>query len=113
MTIGLPDPKLSYPKGQALYPIPVRYNKYLSPASFRFPVARNTLAFDYEIPVITALWGLTPVRFIACPAHFKFDPSRGHNALYFNDYGYLFIENQMFFAKRKFMNFIYKYIIMK
>jgi len=30
----------------------------LPTASFRFPVVRDTLAFGYKIPVITALSGL-------------------------------------------------------
>ena len=58
MTIGLPGQWPSYPERQALYPVSVRQNKFSSTASFRFPVTRDTLAFDYEIPVITALLGL-------------------------------------------------------
>ena len=58
MTIGLPDLKLSYPGEQALYPVSIRHNKYLPTTSFRFPVTRDTLAFGYKIPVITALLGL-------------------------------------------------------
>jgi len=58
MTIGLPGQWPSYPERQALYPVSVRQNKFSSTASFRFPVTRDTLAFDYEIPVITALKGL-------------------------------------------------------
>lgn len=58
MTIGLPDPKLSYPEEQALYPVSVRHNKYLPTAAFRSTVTRDTLAFGYKIPVIRALSGL-------------------------------------------------------
>jgi len=58
MTFGLPDLWVSYPERQALYPISVRQINSLSVASFRFPITRDTLAFDYEIPVITALKGL-------------------------------------------------------
>ena len=58
MAIGNPDPKVSYPERQAFYPVSVRQNKSSPTASFRFPVTRDTLAFDYEIPVITALLGL-------------------------------------------------------
>jgi hypothetical protein len=35
-----------------------RSNKFSPTASFRFPVTRDTLAFGYKIPVITALSGL-------------------------------------------------------
>jgi hypothetical protein len=58
MTIGLPGLKASYPERQALYPVSVRHNKYSPTASFRFPVTRDTLAFGFKIPVITALAGL-------------------------------------------------------
>lgn len=58
MTFGFPDPRVGCPERQAFYPISVRQNKYLPPASFRLPVTWDTLAFDYEIPVITALSGL-------------------------------------------------------
>ena len=58
MTIGHPDSRVSYPDGQAFYPVSVRQNKCSPTASFRFPVARDTLAFGFKIPVITALSGL-------------------------------------------------------
>ena len=58
MTFGFLDLGVNYPRRQAFYPISVRQNKCLPTASFRFPVTRDTLAFDYEIPVITALLGL-------------------------------------------------------
>ena len=61
MTIGLPGLKASYPERQALYPISVRHNKCSPTASFRFPVTRDTLAFGYKIPAITALLGLGDV----------------------------------------------------
>jgi hypothetical protein len=41
-----------------LYPVSVRQNWFLSPASFRFALAGDTLAFDYEIPVTSAPKGL-------------------------------------------------------
>jgi len=84
MAIGRPDSWLSYPEKQALYPVSVRHNKCLSTASlpdgkagFGFPVVRDTLAFDYKIPAITALWGLeindpAPFRLITCPAHQRY-----------------------------------------
>ncbi|MDP2237878.1 MAG: hypothetical protein Q8J88_15715 [Bacteroidales bacterium] len=58
MTIGLADLWVSYPERQASYPISVRHIKVLSRASFRFTIARDTLAFDYGIPVIRAPLGL-------------------------------------------------------
>jgi len=58
MTIGRPDLWLSYPERQASYPVSVRHIKILSWASFRFTIARDTLAFDCGIPVIGAPWGL-------------------------------------------------------
>ena len=58
VTIGRPDSGLGYPLKQAFYPVSVRQNWYLSPASFRSALASDTLAFDYEIPVTTAPKGL-------------------------------------------------------
>ena len=54
MTFGPLDFGLNYPGRQALYQVSVRRIKCLSTASFRFSVTRDTLAFDYKIPVITA-----------------------------------------------------------
>ncbi len=50
-----------FPGVSALYPISVRRNAILPPASFRFHLAVDTLAFSYEIPVTTALRGLEVV----------------------------------------------------
>jgi hypothetical protein len=58
MTIGRLGLGANYPERKALYPVSVRHNKCLPTAAFRFPVARDTLAFGYKIPVITALSGL-------------------------------------------------------
>ena len=66
MTIGPRVLGDAYPDGQALYPVSVRHNKYLSPASFRFLLAVDTLAFDYKIPVITALAGLEDSHLRTC-----------------------------------------------
>ena len=68
MTIELPDSGVSYPAEQALYLVSVRYDNYLPSASFRFHLTMDTLAFDYEIPVITALSGLAPCSVKTCPA---------------------------------------------
>jgi hypothetical protein len=58
MTIGRPDSWLSYPERQALYPVSVRLVNNLPTAAFGFCLTTDTLAFDYKIPVITALLGL-------------------------------------------------------
>jgi len=68
MTLGRPDSRLSYPARTALYQVSVRRNKSLPSASFRFHLTVDTLAFGYEIPVITALSGLAPVGGNVCPA---------------------------------------------
>jgi hypothetical protein len=66
MTFGLLDSWLNYPERPALYPVSVRHIKHLPPASFRFPITQDTLAFSYKIPVIMALEGLG-----IAPAPFK------------------------------------------
>jgi len=58
MSFGLLDLGLNYPDRQAFYPISVRRNNLLPPASFRFRIASDTLAFGYWIPVIQAPLGL-------------------------------------------------------
>jgi hypothetical protein len=45
MTFGLPDSRVSYPVTDALYPVSVRRSKSLPPASFRFHLTVDTLAF--------------------------------------------------------------------
>jgi hypothetical protein len=81
MTIGRPDPKLSYPAKTALYQVSVRRNKSLPSASFRFHLTMDTLAFGYEIPVITALSGLAPAGNSVCPAHLIFYPFRVYGGI--------------------------------
>lgn len=61
MTFGLPDSRVSYPERQALCQVSVRHITFSSSASFRFPLAEDTLAFDYRIPVVTAPSGLGDV----------------------------------------------------
>ncbi|WP_455657168.1 hypothetical protein, partial [Prevotella pectinovora] len=41
----------------------------LPPASFRFHLTMNTLAFGYVIPAIKAYSGLAPVRQCSCRAY--------------------------------------------
>jgi hypothetical protein len=74
MTFGFPDSRVSYPTEQALYQISVRRNNYLPSASFRSHLTVDTLAFDYEIPVIRALAGLAPCSVKSCPAHPYYRP---------------------------------------
>ena len=74
MTIGRLDLTLNYPERQASYPVSVRRAQCLSSASFRFLLTKDTLAFDYKIPVITALlrlevYILALLRIDTCPAH--------------------------------------------
>ena len=45
----------------ALYEVSVRQTRYLPPASFRFQLAMDTLAFGCMIPAIRAHWGVVPV----------------------------------------------------
>ena len=54
---------------QALYAVSVRQARLLPPASFRFHLAMDTLAFGYMLPVIRAHWGLSPVRTCPCWAY--------------------------------------------
>ena len=43
----------------------------MPPASFRFHLTMNTLAFGYVIPAIRAYSGLAPVRQCSCRAYYK------------------------------------------
>ncbi|OUP26301.1 hypothetical protein B5F25_20610 [Bacteroides sp. An19] len=49
------------PRSHALYEVSVRQTRCLPPASFRFHLTMDTLAFSYMIPAIRAHWGLAPV----------------------------------------------------
>jgi len=85
MTIGRPDLKVSYPERMAFYPVSVRHNNSSPTASFRFPVTRDTLAFGYKIPVITALLGLGgeiphTLKTYYMPGTLVIDPLTGINA---------------------------------
>ena len=82
MTIGRLDLTLNYPERQASYPVSVRRAKCSSSASFRFLLTKDTLAFDYKIPVITALlrlevYILSLLRIDTCPAHIVWTPTSG------------------------------------
>jgi len=66
MAFGLPGSLAGYPERQALYPVSVRHIEYLPPASFRFHLTVDTLAFGYKIPTITALSGLKALLLRTC-----------------------------------------------
>ncbi|RGK62734.1 hypothetical protein DXD03_10625 [Bacteroides xylanisolvens] len=59
----------SNPQSNALYEASVCQVRYLSPASFRFHLAMDTLAFDYIIPAIRAYLELPPARQCSCRAY--------------------------------------------
>ncbi|RDU47482.1 hypothetical protein DWU89_19320 [Parabacteroides acidifaciens] len=73
----------SNPRSNALYEVSVRQARYLSPASFRFLRAMDTLAFDYVIPAIRAYSGLPPVRLCSCRAYIKKRASGEFRMLFF------------------------------
>ena len=51
--------------------ISVRQTGSLPPASFRFPVAGDTLALSYALGTTYPCSGLSPVRLRPCRAHIK------------------------------------------
>ena len=51
--------------------ISVRQTRSLPPASFRFPVAGDTLALSYALGTINPCSGLSPVRLRPCRAHHR------------------------------------------
>ena len=53
----------------ALYQVLVHRANLLPPASFRFRLTADTLAFGCNLPTIRAVWGLTPVRVRSCWAN--------------------------------------------
>ena len=55
-----------HPRPYAFYVVPVRQARCLPPASFRFRLATDTLAFGCTLPAIWARWGLSPVRVRSC-----------------------------------------------
>ncbi|EFI38303.1 hypothetical protein HMPREF9010_04704 [Bacteroides sp. 3_1_23] len=58
IAIGLWFVQQPYPRSYALYEVSVRQTRYLPPASFRFQLARDTIAIGCMIPAIRAHWGL-------------------------------------------------------
>ena len=55
----------------ALYQVLVHRANLLPPASFRFHLTMDTLAFGCNLPTIRAVWGLPPVRARSCWANTK------------------------------------------
>ncbi len=60
-----------YPCLPAFYQVLVHRANRLPPASFRFRLAADTLAFGCNLPTIWAVWGLSPVRVRSCWANKK------------------------------------------
>ena len=58
-----------YPCLPAFYQVLVHRANRLPPASFRFHLTMDTLAFDCNLPTIRAVWGLAPVRVRSCWAN--------------------------------------------
>ena len=55
----------------AFYQVLVHRANRLPPASFRFRLTADTLAFGCNLPTIRAVWGLAPVRVRSCWANRK------------------------------------------
>ena len=53
----------------------------LPPASFRFRLTADTLAFGCNLPTIRAVWGLTPVRVRSCWANQQRPPGANPEGL--------------------------------
>ena len=58
-----------YPCLPAFYQVLVHRANLLPPASFRFRLTADTLAFGCNLPTIRAVWGLAPVRVRSCWAN--------------------------------------------
>ena len=71
IVIGLLLPLQHYPCLPAFYQVLVHRANRLPPASFRFHLTMDTLAFGCNLPTIRAVWGLAPVRARSCWANPK------------------------------------------
>ena len=69
LLIALSLHRQHYPCLPALYQVPVPRANRLPPASFRFHLTMDTLAFGCNLPTIRAVWGLAPVRVRSCWAN--------------------------------------------
>ena len=61
------------------------------PASIRFRLTADTLAFGCNLPTIRAAWGLTPVRLRSCWANKKGPARRGRSRFVFRNYSYFIL----------------------
>ena len=75
IVIGLLLPMQHYPCLPAFYQVLVHRANRLPPASFRFHLTMDTLAFGCNLPTIRAVWGLAPVRVRSCWANKGAGPS--------------------------------------
>ena len=73
IVIGLLLPLQHYPCLPALYQVLVHRANRLPPASFRFHLTMDTLAFGCSLPTIWAVWGFAPVRVRSCWANNRRD----------------------------------------
>ena len=71
IVIGLLLLMQHYPCLPAFYQVLVHRANRLPPASFRFRLTADTLAFGCNLPTIRAVWGLAPVRMRSCWANIK------------------------------------------
>ena len=69
IVIGLLLLQQHYPCLPAFYQVLVHRANRLPPASFRFHLTMDTLAFGCNLPTIRAVWGLAPVRVRSCWAN--------------------------------------------
>ena len=69
IVIGLLLPLQHYPCLPAFYQVLVHRANRLPPASFRFHLTMDTLAFGCNLPTIRAVWGFAPVRVRTCWAN--------------------------------------------
>ena len=76
IVIGLLLPLQHYPCLPALYQVLVHRANRLPPASFRFHLTMDTLAFGCSLPTIRAVWGLAPVRVRSCWANKEKRPTQ-------------------------------------
>ena len=74
IVIGLLLLMQHYPCLPAFYQVLVHRANRLPPASFRFHLTMDTLAFGCNLPTIRAVWGLAPVRVRSCWANKRWRP---------------------------------------
>ena len=82
IVIGLLLPLQHYPCLPAFYQVLVHRANRLPPASFRFHLTMDTLAFGCNLPTIRAVWGLAPVRVRSCWANNRRKTKRKHHFIF-------------------------------